>query len=60
MRERFRRAKALPQFVEVRSSGLARQPEGVALSLSKWLPWTEQESLALRIIPALMVMKGQG
>ncbi|HNS62494.1 MAG TPA: hypothetical protein PKK96_15960 [Anaerolineales bacterium] len=39
----IRRAEALPQFVEVRSSGLARQRVA--------LPCAEQAALALRITP---------
>ena len=38
----FRRDKSLPQFVEARSSGLARQPEG--------LPCAEQAASALRTL----------
>lgn len=39
----IRRTKVLPQFVEVRLSGLAHQSEGP--------PSTEQAALALRIAP---------
>jgi len=41
----FRRDKSLPQFVEVRSSGLAHQPEG--------LPCIEQAALAQRIVAGI-------
>jgi uncharacterized protein (UPF0212 family) len=42
----FLRTKVMPQLVEVHSSGLARHPEGAALSLTKRLPCIERAASA--------------